>query len=1155
MADQPPLRDYSRSRAVVMGTWSYTFLTPVPPAENSMRRIIGMLTGPLCGWPRERLLVLGDERSPGDLPDQLITAFDTITDVALFYYVGHGQIAPDDQLCLGLVQSRPEANRRAATSLRFSDVRQALQDSPAATKIVILDCCFAGLAASNTLAGLANDVLDMTAGTGAYTMAATNPYATAWYEDSPAQARPQTFFTKYLVDLVEAGIPGQPSRLELDPLYRHLRESLAADKRPVPRSRVINDAREFVFAYNAAPPQTHRDPERELALLGQRLAESESLRAAADAQIQALQAEAAERASELARLTELAASSRPQTAEEQRQFRDAIDEAARRLGDTMAAEAAAAAAYPRLPARADNQKRLPSTPARRQAEPQGPELGKARLRKEDARLVAGRTSWTDNITLPGTLHMAFVRSPRAHAKIISVDVSAARRMRGVIAAFTSADFAGEQGSLPCLWPVTPDIVIPAHPPMAVDEVRYVGEPVALVVARDPYTAADAAEAIDVRYEPLPPVLDVTAALGKISPKVHSSGNRCYEWIFSIGDLDAAFRDAPVLLEREYRQPRLIPSAIEPRAVACSPVGDEYTLWSATQIPHVLRMLLAAVTGIPEGSIRVIAPDVGGGFGSKLEVTGEDVLALLIARRLGQPVKWTQSRFEGNLAAHHGRGQLQRIRIAADRDGRIRGLAVDLLADMGAYLTLLTPGIPLLGAFSYNSIYKMDAYSFRCTGVFTTKTPTDAYRGGGRLEAAYAIERIMDDLAAELDMDPLDLRARNWIGHQEFPYTTISGLTYDSGNYEAATARAKELFSYDNLRREQADRAARRDPLRLGIGVSTCTAMSGLAPSRLLGALAYGVGGWEHASIRMLLTGKVEVVTGSSAQGQGHETAWSQIVADKLGVPFEDVQVLHGDTQRAPKGMDTWGSRSLVIGGVAVVSACERVIAKAKIIAAAMLKVPPKDVEFAHGVFSTRSGSAGTKTIQEVAAAAFVAHNLPDGVEPSLDSEATYDPNNFSFPHGTHLCAVEVDTETGQVKIRSYVAVDDVGVVVNPLIVEGQVHGGIAQGIAQALYEEAAYDTDGNLVTATLADYLVPSAADLPTFVTDRTQTPSTTNPLGVKSAGEIAAIASTPAVVNAVIDALRPLGVQDVTMPCTPDSVWRAIALAGTRPRTGLRRK
>ncbi|MFF4990601.1 xanthine dehydrogenase family protein molybdopterin-binding subunit [Streptosporangium saharense] len=778
------------------------------------------------------------------------------------------------------------------------------------------------------------------------------------------------------------------------------------------------------------------------------------------------------------------------------------------------------------------------------------EVGRARRRKEDARLVTGRTTWTDNIQLPGMLYVAFLRSPMAHARITRVDTSAARARPGVVAALSGRDLADEQGSLPCAWPVTEDIVIPDHPPMAVEEVRYVGEAVACVVATDRYAAADALEEIEVDYEPLEAVVDMTEALAKGSPKVHETGNRAFTWRFAQGDVGAAFRDAPVVVERDYVQQRLIPTAMEPRAVVATTDGDSFTLYSATQIPHVLRVMLAMTTGIPEHRLRVVAPDVGGGFGSKLQVTAEEVLALLLTRRIGRPVKWTESRSEGNLTVHHGRDQLQRIRLAAERDGRLRAVQVELLADMGAYLMLVTPGVPLLGAFMYNGIYKMDAYDFTCTGVFTTKMPTDAYRGAGRPEATFAIERAMDELAHELGLDPVEVRRRNWITHEEFPYTTVCGLTYDSGNYEAATDRALDLFGYDALREEQARRRAEGDPVQLGIGVSTFTEMCGLAPSRVLGSLSYGAGGWEHASVRVLPTGKVEVVTGTSPHGQGHETAWSQIASDALGVPFEDVSVLHGDTAISHKGMDTYGSRSLVVGGIAVLSACEKVKDRARELAAHMLEASAEDVEFADGSFRVRGTSQG-RTIQEVALAAFAAHDLPDGVEPGLDAETTFDPDNFSFPHGTHLCAVEVDTETGGTTIRSYVAVDDVGAVVNPLIVEGQVHGGIAQGIGQALFEEAIHDAEGNLLTTTMADYLVPSALDLPEFVTDRTETPATSNPLGVKGVGEAGTIASTPAVVNAVVDALRPYGVRDVRMPCTPERVWRAIN-SGTPGSSGV---
>ncbi len=775
------------------------------------------------------------------------------------------------------------------------------------------------------------------------------------------------------------------------------------------------------------------------------------------------------------------------------------------------------------------------------------EIGAARLRKEDQHLITGQTTWTDNTARPGLLHMAILRSPLAHARITRLDVSAALERPGVVAAFTGADITAGM-SLPCVWPVTDDMKMPVHPPLATEEVRHVGDPVAVVVATDRYLAADAVEAIEVDYEALPAIVDMPAALAEGAPLVHADlgTNQCYVWPLESGDYAAARARADVVLTRTYVNQRLIPVAMEPRSVVAEMVNGELILTSATQIPHVLRVLLALSAGIPEQQIRVIAPDVGGGFGSKLQFYAEEIIAAVVARRLGRAVKWTETRTENFQVTHHGRDQIQNLEISATAEGKILGLKVDLLANMGAYLMLITPGIPLLGAFMFNGIYKMDALSFTCTGVFTNTTPTDAYRGAGRPEATFAIERLMDDLAAELGLDPLELRRRNWIAHEEFPYTTIAGMTYDSGNYEAATARAMELFGYDELRAEQARRREAGDPVQLGIGVSTFTEMCGLAPSRVLSSLKYVAGGWEAATIRVLPTGKVEVVTGTSPHGQGHETAWSQIVADKLGVAFEDIAVVHGDTRMAPYGMDTYGSRSLAVGGLALVEASQRVVDKAKVMAAHLLECDPDDLEFTAGKFGVRGNPEAVKTIQEVAFEAFTAHNLPDGLDPTLSADATIDPGAFSFPHGTHLCATEVDTRTGRVSIRSYVCVDDIGNVINPLIVEGQVHGGLAQGIAQALYEEASYDEAGNLLSASLADYLVPAAPDLPSFVTDRTVTPATTHPLGVKGVGEAGAIASTPAVVNAVVDALRHLGVADVRMPTTPERVWRAIQQART---------
>ncbi|ACV80436.1 xanthine dehydrogenase family protein molybdopterin-binding subunit [Nakamurella multipartita] len=777
-----------------------------------------------------------------------------------------------------------------------------------------------------------------------------------------------------------------------------------------------------------------------------------------------------------------------------------------------------------------------------------PAVGQSVRRKEDARLLTGNTNWTDNIQLPGALHMVFVRSPHAHAKITRVDLSGALAMPGVVAAYSAADLGEANPKVICVWPVVDDIVMPEFPALAIDEVRHGGDCVAVVLATERYLAADAAEAVEVDYEPLPAVIDMEAALADGAPLVHADKgtNKCYSMSYPCGDYAKAAAEADVVVKRRFVNQRLIPSAMEPRAVVAAPMGNvgDITVWSATQIPHVLRLLLALTTGIPENKLRVIAPDVGGGFGAKLQMYREEQLCTVIANKLGRPVKWTETRTENMVATHHGRDQIQYLELAAKADGTLLGMKVDLIANMGAYLQIITPGIPLLGQFMFNSIYKMDAYEFGCTGVFTTTTPTDAYRGAGRPEATFGIERMMDELAAELGRDPMDLRRQNWITHEEFPFDTISGLTYDSGNYEAATDRAMELFDYDGLRAEQQRRRESGDPVQLGLGISTFTEMCGLAPSKVLGSLKYAAGGWEHCTIRVLPTGTVELVTGTSPHGQGHATAWSQIAADALGVAVDDITVIFSDTGMAPYGMDTYGSRSLAVGGRAILAAADSVVAKARLIAAHMLEVSADDLEFVDGSFKVKGDPEQAKTIQAAAWEAFTAHNLPDGIEPTLFGASTIDPEAFSFPHGTHLCAMEVDTETGKATIRKYVAVDDVGVQVNPMIVEGQIHGGLAQGIAQAMWEGAAYDEDGNLVTASLADYLLPTAVDVPEYVTDRTVTPSTTHPLGTKGVGEAGTIASTPAVVNAVIDAIRHLGVADVTMPCTPQTVWRALQAA-----------
>jgi aerobic carbon-monoxide dehydrogenase large subunit len=784
-----------------------------------------------------------------------------------------------------------------------------------------------------------------------------------------------------------------------------------------------------------------------------------------------------------------------------------------------------------------------------------PEIGRDRRRKEDQRLITGRTRWTDNLTLNGMLHLAMVRSPFAHATITSIDTSAAKESPNVVAVLTGADLAETQGVCINAWAITTDQVTPTHLPMPSERVAFAGEIVAVIVARTAAEARDAAELVDVEYDVLPAALDLKeAAEDKVLAHPDLGTNKSALWVFDSaeagtgGNVDEAIAKARtdgIVIEREYRQQRLIPAFMEPRSVVVDPTGEQITVWSATQIPHILRFALAATTGVPESKIRVIAPDVGGGFGGKLQQTPEEMIAFAVARHLGKPVKYTETRSESLVSGHHGRDQWQKLTLSAEKDGTVTGLKVELLADLGAYVALVGGGVPVLGAFMFNAIYKFPSYQFNCQTVFTNKTWTDAYRGAGRPEATYAIERLMDELAVEVGVDPIEVREKNWIKHEEFPFTTVAGLEYDSGNYEAATARAKEMLGYDELRAEQKRRRESGDRVQLGIGVSTFTEMCGLAPSRVLGQLNYGAGGWEHAEVRMLATGKVEVVTGASAHGQGHETAFSQIVADRLGVAFEDVEILHGDTQISHKGLDTYGSRSLVVGGEALVKATDKVIEKARPIAAHLLEASVDDIEFSGGRFSVRGTDQGM-AIGEIATAVFAAHNLPDGVEPSLDSEATYDPVNFNFPHGTHLCAMEVDTETGELKMRKYVCCDDIGNIINPLIVSGQVHGGLVQGIAQALWEEAVYDDAGTLVSGSFVDYLLPTAADTISFAIDHTTSPSLTNTLGTKGVGEAGTIASTPAVVNAVVDAVRHLGVNDITMPCTPERVWKAINQSGS---------
>jgi len=763
-------------------------------------------------------------------------------------------------------------------------------------------------------------------------------------------------------------------------------------------------------------------------------------------------------------------------------------------------------------------------------------------RREDVSLLRGKGTFVANLTLPGTLSMVVVRSPYPRARITGTRLDQARSAPGVVAAFDAADLAAEwAGGLPCAWPVTEDIKMPPHYPLAAEEARFQGDGVAVVVAESLALAQDAAELVEIDYEPLPSVAAVEKALEDGAPLVHEDlgTNECYVWKLDAGDVDAAIASADVVVTRRYFQPRLIPNAIETRGVLAQvgPTG-EITLWSATQVPHILRFALQLVLGTPESKIRVIAPDVGGGFGSKLNVYAEEALAVAVARLLGRPVKWIEERSENYQATIHGRDVVHELTFAATKDGKITAVRSEAKCAMGAYLQLVTPGIPLLGAWIYSGPYDIPNYSVSFTGVFTNTTPTDAYRGAGRPEATYVLERTIDALAKELGMGPVELRRKNLIS--AFPHTLASGLTIDAGDYHGALDKLLELLGLAGLEAEQQARRERGDVRQIGVGFSTYNEMCGLAPSRILGAIRYAVGGWDSATIRFQPLGSVQVITGTSPHGQSHETTWAQIVADQLGVDVDQVEVLHGDTAVSQLGMDTYGSRSLAVGGIALYHASQKVIAKARKIVAHQLEVAEEDLEFADGRFSVRGSPDRAMEITAAAFQAHAAHNLPEGLEPGLEETATYDPANFSWPGGAHAAVVEVDTETGDARLLRYVAVDDVGKTVNPLIVEGQVHGGVTQGIAAALFEEGVYDDEGNLLTTTMTTYLVPSAAELPSYEVDRVET-TADNPLGVKGVGETGTIAAAPAVINAIVDALSHLGVTDVQMPATPERVWRAI--------------
>jgi aerobic carbon-monoxide dehydrogenase large subunit len=774
-------------------------------------------------------------------------------------------------------------------------------------------------------------------------------------------------------------------------------------------------------------------------------------------------------------------------------------------------------------------------------------VGQSLLRKEDPKLLTGEGKYTDDLVITGASWIALVRSPYAHARILSVDGSAALEIPGVTHVFSGMDLAGDTAAaMPCAWPVTADMKNPEHHPVARDVARYVGDAVAVVVADSKAAAEDALAAVVVEYEALPAVIDLEEALSN-KHLVHESlgTNTTYVWDLKPAEeaVNAAFAAAAHTVKGRYIQQRLIPAAMEPRSVAVvpQPFGGEFVVYSATQIPHILKVMLGLTVGIPEQKLRVIAPAVGGGFGSKLNVYAEEVLCLALAKRLRKPVRWTETRSEGTQATIHGRGQIQEIELAADANGKVTACKVNLLADMGAYLQLVTPGVPLLGAFLYTGVYDIQLMSFSCTAVFTTKTPTDAYRGAGRPEASYAIERAMDTLAYKLKMDPAELRRINFIAPEAFPYTSAGTLVFDSGNYDGALTKALAHADYAGKRAKQkAERASGAKKIT-GIGISSYFEMCGLAPSRALAGLNYSAGGWEAATVRILPTCKVQVISGATPHGQGHETSWSQIVADKLGISPDDVEVLHSDTAISPLGLDTYGSRSLAVGGVAIWHATDKVIVKAKAIAAHQLEAAEEDLEFGGGVFSVKGSPDRNLPLAAIAFGAFTAHNLPDGLEPNLEAHCTWDPPNFVFPFGTHIAIVEIDTETGKTDLVEYIAVDDCGNQINPLIVQGQVHGGVVQGVAQALWEEAVYDSAGNLLTSTFADYLIPSAAEVPNITTDHTVTPSPSNPMGVKGVGEAGTIGAAQAVINAIVDALSPLGVTDIEMPASPQRVWETI--------------
>lgn len=776
-------------------------------------------------------------------------------------------------------------------------------------------------------------------------------------------------------------------------------------------------------------------------------------------------------------------------------------------------------------------------------------IGTSVKRREDAALLTGQGKYTDDFTLPDMTFAAIVRSPYGNANVKSIDASAALALKGVLAVYTGKDIVASDhgGHVPVGW-LLPNLKAVAHPILAIDRVRHVGDGVAVVVAEDRYLARDAADLVEVDYEPLDAVTDVARAVVEGAPQVHDDapGNIAFDW--DLGDkeaTDAAFAAADKVVSVDLRNNRLIPHAIEPRACLASfdSAKGELTLRMTSQNPHVHRLLLClAALAVPEHRLRIIAPEVGGGFGSKIHVYPDEAIVGFCSLKLNRPVKWVATRSETNATDAHGRDHASRAEIALTNGGKIQAVRVTTQAAMGAYLSTFAPAVP---TYLYGTLlsgqYDIGAIHVRTLGVFTHTSPVDAYRGAGRPEATFVIERLADLAAKSLDMDPIAFRRQNFVPPDQFPYQTQVALAYDSGNYEGSMVKALEISGYEALRQEQKERRANGDSKLLGIGVCAFIEACGLAPSQVVGALGAQAGLWESGKVRVHPTGSVTVFTGSSAHGQGHETTFSQIVADRLSMDVDNVDVVHGDTKEVPFGMGTYGSRSAAVGGSALAVSLDKVIAKAKKIAAHLLEAAAEDIVFTDGKFHVEGVPAKDVAWGDVVLQAYLAHNLPENMEPGLEETSFYNPENFTYPFGSHIAVVEIDSETGHVELRRYIAVDDVGNEINPMIVAGQVHGGLAQGIGQALWEDAVYDDDGQLLSSTLLDYAVPRAHNLPSFELGRTITPCPHNPLGVKGVGEAGAIASPAAVANAVIDALSPYDVSHMNMPMTAEKVWRAI--------------